>query len=104
MENGININVGTEGASLDHSSVTIGTGNGRDATPGERYRQAQDEISRLLQRVHELEQFVFGDEKLGLIGIRQELKGLKFWIICNTAVTVLWALYEIYSLAASGQR
>lgn len=58
-------------------------------------QQRTEEINRLQNRVHELEQFVFGDEKLGLAGIRQELKGQRFWAVLNTALTFVLVIYEL---------
>jgi len=58
-------------------------------------QQRTEEINRLQNRVHELEQFVFGDEKLGLVGIRQELKGQRFWAVLNTALTFVLVIYEL---------
>lgn len=57
--------------------------------------QRNEEINRLQNRVHELEQFVFGDEKLGLTGIRQELKGQRFWTVLNTVLTFIMVVYEL---------
>lgn len=80
----LSINVGTEHSTLEHSNVNINTGQ---------------EVEQLKLRVRELEQFVFGDQKLGTVGIRQQLQGQRFWILFNVALTALLIAYEIFRLA-----
>ena len=80
----LSINVGTEHSTLEHSNVNINTGQ---------------EVEQLKLQARELEQFVFGDEKLGIVGIRQQLQGQRFWILFNVALTALLIAYEIFRLA-----
>ncbi len=79
----LSINVGTEHSTLEHSNVNINTGQ---------------EVEQLKLRVQELEQFVFGDEKLGIVGIRQQLQGQRFWTLFNVALTALLIAYEIFRM------
>ena len=73
----VEINVGTDGGKLDRSQVTIGNVAGGDQS-GLGEMGHQQELERLRQRVQDLERFVFGDERLGIVGIRQQLQGLRF--------------------------
>lgn len=69
----LSINVGTEHSTLDHSSVSINPNH---------------EDEQLRARVKELEQFVFGDQRLGISGIRQQLQGQRFWTLFNVILTI----------------
>lgn len=89
----VSINVGTDGGRLDRSPVTIGNVAGGDqSVTGDGGTQEEE---RLRQRVHELEQFVFGDQKLGIVGIREQLRGQRFWNLFNVALTSVLIIYEI---------
>lgn len=89
----VEINVGTDGGKLDRSQVTIGNVAGGDQSMlGEVGHQ--QELERLRLRVQDLERFVFGDSKLGIVGIRQQLQGLRFWNLFNvTLAVVLLGIY-----------
>ena len=44
--------------------------------------------------------YVFGDERLGIVGIRQQLQGLRFWNLFNvTLAIVLLGIYVITRFA-----
>mgnify|MGYP000034003311 CR=1 FL=1 len=94
----VEINVGTDGGRLDRSPVTIGNVAGGDQAVVDGGHQ--QELDRLRQRVQDLERFVFGDEKLGIVGIRQQLQGLRFWNLFNvTLAIVLLGIYVITRFA-----
>ena len=89
----VSINVGTEGGRLDHSPVTVGSVAGGDQS-GVGEVGHQQELERLRVQVQDLERFVFGDSKLGIVGIRQQLQGLRFWNLFNvTLAVVLLGIY-----------
>lgn len=89
----VEINVGTDGGKLDRSQVTIGGVAGGDQS-GVGDVGHQQELERLRLRVQDLERFVFGDSKLGIVGIRQQLQGLRFWNLFNvTLAVVLLGIY-----------
>lgn len=89
----VEINVGTDGGKLDRSQVTIGNVAGGDQS-GVGEVGHQQELERLRLRVQDLERFVFGDSKLGIVGIRQQLQGLRFWNLFNvTLAVVLLGIY-----------
>jgi len=95
----VEINVGTDGGKLDRSQVTIGNVAGGDQS-GLGEMGHQQELERLRQRVQDLERFVFGDERLGIVGIRQQLQGLRFWNLFNvTLAIVLLGIYVITRFA-----
>ena len=95
----VEINVGTDGGKLDRSQVTIGDVAGGDQS-GLGEMGHQQELERLRQRVQDLERFVFGDERLGIVGIRQQLQGLRFWNLFNvTLAIVLLGIYVITRFA-----
>ena len=58
------------------------------------------EIEAQKRQIAELERFAFGDNRLGVSSVRDEIRGLKFWMYASTAVTVLWVLYEIVRATA----
>lgn len=107
MSDGVNINIATEGGSLERSPVTIGDITGRDHIDHGKAEtvdarslyariEAQDRrIEAQDRRIQELERFVFGDAALGVFSVRVEIKGLKFWIATSTVITLLWVIYEI---------
>lgn len=86
----VQINVGSDKGTIRDSEIQIGDVAGRDNA----HPQSTLELDALRQRVHELEQFVFGDEKLGLAGIRQQLHGQRFWILFNVVLTAVLIVYE----------
>lgn len=105
MADGVNINIGTEHGRLDHAPVTIGdiTGgdhidHGKAETVDARLLLAEIEAQK--RQIAELERFAFGDNRLGVSSVRDEIRGLKFWMYASTAVTVLWVLYEIVRATA----
>ena len=100
MADGVNINIATEGGSLERSPVTIGDITGRDHIDHGKaetvdVRSLYARIEAQDRRIQELERFVFGDAALGVFSVRVEIKGLKFWIATSTAITILWVIYEI---------
>ena len=87
------INVGSDKGTIRDSEIQIGDVAGRDNA--HMLPVKQEEVDQLRQRVRELEQSVFGDERLGLVGIRQQLQGLRFWILFNTGLSLILIVYEI---------
>ena len=69
----VEINVGTDGGKISDSEIKIGNVAGRDAAGNVARLSRGEDVESLRQRVRELEQFVFGDERLGIMGIRQQL-------------------------------
>lgn len=91
----VQINVGSDSGTIRDSEIQIGNVAGRDNAHSQ---PTTPEIDVLRQRVKELEQFVFGDERLGLIGIRQQLQGQRFWILFNVALTAVLIIYEFFRI------
>jgi hypothetical protein len=54
-------------------------GNGRDNMSEEEMKEVQDTLKRIESSTARTEQAVFGDEKIGLIGLVGEVKSLKEW-------------------------
>lgn len=97
----VSVGIDIEHSHLDRSPITIGDVAGGYISKNESISQA--ELEQLKLRVRELEQFVFGDEKLGTLGIRQQLQGWRFWVLFNWLLTALLIGvligYEIFRMA-----
>jgi len=92
----VQVNVGSDKGTIRDSEIQIGDVAGRDNA----HPQSTPELDALRQRVKELEQFVFGDERLGLAGIRQQLQGQRFWILFNVVLTAVLIVYEFVRIFA----
>ena len=99
----VSINLGTEGSTISGSDIEIGNLAGRDHTASERESNHHEEINKLRQRVHELEQLVFGDSRLGLVGIQQQIRGQRFWAVANTVLTLILVIYAIIQIIIATQ-
>ena len=99
----VSINLGTDGSTISGSDIKIGNVAGRDHTASERESSHHEEINKLRQRVHELEQLVFGDAKLGLVGVQQQIRGQRFWAVTNTALTLVLVIYAIIQIVVTAQ-
>lgn len=102
----VEINLGTGGSEINNSSVSLGDVTGRDRIERgnaidahqqllirlEKLERRSDELE---QRNEELELMVFGSSKLGVSSVREEIRGLRFWNITSTIITVVWVIYEI---------
>lgn len=91
----VEINIGRDGGQLSGSPVTIGDVAGGNMQKGGLPLSSEE---LLQQRVLDLERFVFGDEKLGIVGIRSQLQGLRFWSLFNVTLTMVLIIYEIFRL------
>lgn len=90
------ISVGTDNSSIKDSEIRVGDVAGRDISK----LSSQEEIASLRQQIRELQQFIFGDPRLGLMGIHQQLQGLKFWVVVNAILSAVLIIYEFYRLSA----
>lgn len=100
----VEVNIGGGGSKIDSSPITIGDVTGRDHIEhggGEtRHLHAENEriraeIATIKQEMAELNRFVFGDNRLGVSSVREEIRGIRFWVISSTVITIIWVLYEI---------
>lgn len=95
----VEINLARDGGSLSNSPVTIGDiAGGNISKTNTAPPPIHDELS---QRVQDLERFVFGDARLGIVGIHQQLQGLRFWIIFNTCLSLVLIIYEVIRTATA---
>ena len=96
----VEIKLGNDGSRIDNSHIEIGDITGRDhiehgKSDANDARALLARIEHQDRRIENLERFAFGDNRLGLSNVREEIRGLKFWIAVSTAATVIWSLYEI---------
>lgn len=99
-------------ALVSSSSVDAAVARAKLATPETEYIfypaesrsvQTSEELDgKTLQRLRELEQRVFGDQRLGIHGTQENLERLdaniqsqKWWSMVNTAATLALILYEV---------
>lgn len=98
----VEVNIGSgDSGRIEKSKITVGDVTGRDRMGSEQSGHSEEArlhaiIETQERRIEELERFVFGDNRLGVFSVREEIRGLKFWISASTVVTIVWVVYEIF--------